>query len=290
MATQITQGELPRIEAQQALQKGAYRTAIALYQSLIALEPHIQQHYWYLGLGQLLQGQPEAARTTWQGLLATAPPDQRGDWETALIQILQQEAQRRSQGQDYAGAWLLWEQIQDLHPPLESPTDATILTQQLQTLRDTDQLAIVTGVSPLLGQVLCQLASEPRPQVNPELLHQSLQRLLTDALLCPTTLKFAAACLPYITSPQPWVNRLLIAARQSSLAWGTSDLAVQLAGFCNQLQPDDPATLQSLSEFYYRGGRFAESMATTRELISLATHTPEKTLFSLSVAPLYAHV
>lgn len=72
MQTTITLQE----QTSELLAQGKYSQISSLYEQIVAAEPNVISHYWYLGLAYLLEGHEEEAQTTWMLALADTDPEE----------------------------------------------------------------------------------------------------------------------------------------------------------------------------------------------------------------------
>jgi FkbM family methyltransferase len=114
--TGLTQAETIQQQAYQNLIQGDYSQAVNLYEQAIQAEPDNKFHYWYLGLGLLLDEQEVEAQATWLVGMTGGDSEQVDVWIKDLIQVLQTEAQRRGKLGEYLMTWTIRHHLQEINP------------------------------------------------------------------------------------------------------------------------------------------------------------------------------
>ena len=176
-------------QVQPFLVKGQYSKAVSLYEQAISAEPEVKSHYWHLGLLYLLQGQEAEAQTTWLLGMSQAGLEDIDHWTVELVEVLEAEAKRQQEQADYQVAWVIRQHIRELNP--------SDINNLLQLIELSIQLETLTGEDLTSLEVIELLQSEPRIELNPDVLLQVLQSLLKFLPFAPPTLEFAEACLPH---------------------------------------------------------------------------------------------
>lgn len=256
-------------QAQQYLVKGQYSKATSLYEDAISGSPEIKSYYWHLGLLYLLQGQEEEAQTTWLLGMSQAELEDLDQWTVELVQILEAEAKRRQEQADYQVAWVIRQHIRELNP--------SDINNLLQLIDLCIQLGTLTGEDLNSLEVIELLQSEPRVELNADLLVQVLQSLLNFLPFAPPTLEFAEACLPHAADRfQEFIDVMMLAAVKIHYIMKRPSVAIKLAKLCLQLRAENPEVFRQLAVFYQDIHEYDQGIAMAKQCYSLVHTQPEK--------------
>lgn len=252
--------------ALQCLIQGDYETAAQLYQQAIAADTSIKQHYWYLGLTLLLQGQEAEAQTTWMLAMLEGSSEQVEQWTGELIEVLCLEAERRHR--DFPVAWTIRQHIREINPDnINNLLQIVQLSIQMKKFAGEDLISL--GIIPMLQ-------SESGVEVEPNLLLQVLQNALDYPPISPPLLEFAAACLPYAPQPQTFIHILMLAAIKIAYARNQPEPAIYLAKLCLGLDPENLEILSHLATFYSSNEQYDESIETAKLCRERARKLPDR--------------
>jgi predicted O-linked N-acetylglucosamine transferase (SPINDLY family) len=256
-------------QAQQYLVKGQYNKAASLYEQATTVEPEVKSHYWHLGLLYLLQGQEAEAQTTWLLGIAQAELEEVDVWTAELVQILEAEAKRQQEQADYQVAWAIRQHIRELNP--------SDINNLLQLIELSIQLETLTGEDLTSLEVIELLQSEPRIELNPDVLLQVLRSLLKFLPFAPQTLEFAEACLPHAADRfQEFIDVMMLAAVKIHYIMKRPSIAIKVAKFCLQLRADNPEVFRQLAVFYQDMREYDQGIAMAKQCYSLVETLPEK--------------
>jgi len=249
--------------------KGNYSHAASLYEHAITIETEVKSHYWYLGLALLLQGQEVEAQTTWLMALMEGEAEQVNAWNAELSNILQTEAERQEELQEYSVAFKIRQNIQEISPEnIHNLLHLLNLTIKLKTYRneDLEELGIIKI-----------LQSEPRVEVNLDLLAKTLKDVLSNAPFYPSTIEFAEVSSSiFVNNHQTFINILLPAASEIGYAHRQPKIASRLTEILLDVDPNNTECLTHLSAFYQNAGEFDKGIETAKLLCSLVETLPEK--------------
>ncbi|MFN6571510.1 O-linked N-acetylglucosamine transferase, SPINDLY family protein [Dendronalium sp. ChiSLP03b] len=263
----------PQVKLQQKgyelLLQGNYLQAASIYEQIIAREPDVKSNYWYLGLILLLQGQEIEAQTTWLMAIMEEEPEQIGAENAELREILKTEAERQEKLEEYSVAWKIRQSIKELFP------------KDVHNLLHLVQLAIESKTyksKDLQEYGLIEiLQSEPKLEVNLELLTLVLRSILDYAYLESSSLDFLEASLSYFVDNLQILRSILIpAAVDIAYSHGHSDIATNLAELYLRLDPQNTEILGHLTAFYQNEGNFDLGIKTAKLFYSLVDSLAEK--------------
>ncbi|MGJ5673458.1 MAG: O-linked N-acetylglucosamine transferase, SPINDLY family protein [Nostochopsis sp.] len=243
--------------AEKYLLTGNYIQAASLYEEAITIEPDIKSYYWYLGLILLLQGQEVEAQTTWLMAMMEGEAEQVEDWNTELINILETEAKRRESLEEYSLAEKIRHNIKELAPRnINNLLYLVKLLIKLETYTN-DELQEL-GVIEILQ-------SESRVEVKLELLMQTLQSILDNYYIYPSTLDFAKACLPYFQDNcQYLLSIILPSALEIAYSHRLPRIAAQLCEIYLQLSPNNSEIIGHLAGFYENSLQFEKAITAAK--------------------------
>jgi predicted O-linked N-acetylglucosamine transferase (SPINDLY family) len=263
----------PQVNYQQKgyelLLQGNYPQAASIFEQAIATEPDVKTHYWYLGLILLLQGQELEAQTTWLMAMMGGETEEADDENGELRRILITEAERQEKLEEYSVAWKIRQSIRELFP------------QDVHNLLHLLQLSIEakTYESDNLQEyrLIEILQSEPKIEVNLELLSLVLRSMLDYAYLEPSTLELLETSLPYFVDNLPTLRSILLpVAVDLVFSHGQSKIATKIANLYLSLDPKNTEVLSHLTSFYQNSGDFTQGVETSRLLYSLVDSLQEK--------------
>lgn len=256
-------------QAEEYFLKGNYTQAASIYEEAITIDPEIKSHYYYLGLILLLQEQETEAQTTWLMAMMEGEPEEVATWTIELINILQTEAERQEALEEYTIAVKIRQEIQKIAP------------EEIHNLLHLVQLFINLKI--YKGQDLQELGiidilqSEPRREVELELLLQTLGAILNYPNLHPTILDFTAACLPYLQNNNiDFLKILLPAILDIGYFQKRPGVAGELCEIYLQLNPYNAEILGHLSTFYHNSGEFQKGIEAAKKFNSLVDNLPDK--------------
>ncbi|HEY9664917.1 MAG TPA: tetratricopeptide repeat protein, partial [Allocoleopsis sp.] len=252
------------------LENQQYSKAAELYEQAIELDPEGDlQHYWWLGLLQLLQGQEADAQATWFCGLSTAEDI---DLVTLdLINLLETEASRQEAQEDIQAAWLIRQHIREIAPHIGRNLLKLIpLSVQQRTL---------TEDSPELEQLINLLESKTLERVEAQLLFDALESILDFMPLAGSTLKFAEACIPFM-EPSSFTNTLMMAAMKIAYKQKQPTHASRVAELCLKVEPDNIEVLRILAAFYQNSGQYDLGIQTARRCCDLVEKIEDKAFAS----------
>jgi len=255
-------------QAYNHLIQGEYSQATCLYEQAIQVEPHVKSHYWYLGLGLLLQGQETEAQTTWLLAMVEGKPEQVELWTTELTQVLQIEAERREVLEDYSVAWVIRQHLREI-----SPSDIKNLLQLIQL---SIQLHRFTGKELTNWDVIQKLQSETGVKIDPDLVLQVLQKVFDYALLESLSLELLRVCLPYVNNSQDLINVVLPTAMKVAYHAKQPKRSASFVELCLRLDPENTELLRQLAIFYQDSRQYHKGIKTARLCYSLVKTLPEQ--------------
>ncbi|MGQ4647755.1 O-linked N-acetylglucosamine transferase family protein [Lyngbya aestuarii] len=255
-------------QAAQYLIKGDYAQAASLYEQAIEAEPEIKSYYWHLGLMLMLQGQEAEAQMTWLLAIAEGEPEQVDQWTGELLEVLQTEAERREELDDYAVAWAIRQHIREINPrDINNLLQIIQLSLSLKTfiLEDLTQLGVIN-----------LLQSEETKTVDPELLLQVLQNVLSQAPPHQTLVELTAACLPWVKDTDRFVETVARASIEIGHLAKCPTLAAELIELCLRLDDQNLDVLTQLTAFYQNSQQYDKGIETARRCYSMAQELSHK--------------
>ncbi|UKO98166.1 O-linked N-acetylglucosamine transferase, SPINDLY family protein [Nostoc sp. UHCC 0870] len=248
---------------------GNYIQAASLYEEAITIEPDVKSHYWHLGLMLLLQGQEVEAQTTWFMAIMEVDTEQVETCQAELIKILQTEAERREELKEYLVAEKIRNNIKEIFPQdIHNLLNLIKLAIKLETYsgQDLEELGLIKV-----------LQSQPKGDVNLELLMDVLKLILDYAPLHPPTLEFLEACLPHCkNNHQILLIVVLPAALEIAYSKRLPKIAVKLCEIYLKLSPNNTEVIGQLATFYQNAGQFDQGIETAKSYYSLVENLPEK--------------
>ncbi|MBH8574691.1 O-linked N-acetylglucosamine transferase, SPINDLY family protein [Nostocaceae cyanobacterium CENA369] len=248
---------------------GNYNQAASIYEEAITIEPDFKSYYWYLGLILLLQGQDVEAQTTWLMALMEGEPEQVEAWNSELVKILQTEVQRREILEEYAIAEKIRQTIKEIYPQ-DIHNLLNLLQLFIKLENYTDQDLHELGIIKILQ-------SEPRVEVNLELLMEALESVLDHAPAHPSTLEFVEACLPYCKdNTQTLLITLLPAALDIGYSQKQYEIAVQLCELYLQISPNNAEVIGHLASLYQNAAQYEKGIETAKLFFFLVEELADK--------------
>jgi len=237
-----------QLQAYNHLLQKEYEQAIQIYQQLIIDEPQTINHYFYLGLLQLLQGQESEAQFTWMACITDEISIEQIDiWTSDLVNILYAEAERQRFNADYETAWLICQHIHEIAPDnLDNLLVLIWLSIELKTLHSNDAHFIE-----LIEKLTEEGLSENTTKFNYDLLWQLIASLLKYEPY-PLLIEFVGSCIPFVQSPDGIVEDLIDASIELTYLKSRTDLAIKLIEICLKLLPKYLRALIILCGYYHR--------------------------------------
>lgn len=255
-------------QAHQLLLLGNYIQAASLYEQVIIAEPDTISHYWYLGLMLLLQEKEAEAQMTWFSVMAEGEPEQIELWTVQLIQVLETEAQRREAISDNSVAWLIRQHIREINPGA--------INNLLQLILLAIKLETFTGEELNSFCVLEILLSSELQDLDDQLLMQILERVLDVAPLHPSSLEFAAACIPYVREPYVFIDLLIVTSVKIAYSAQKASLAARFLELALQFEPISPEVVIQLTSFYQDAGEYSQGIEMAKFGYSLLPELAQK--------------
>lgn len=266
MTEAVSSPSVPEQQAYACLKQGDYAGAANLYEALIATEPAVQSHYWYLGLVYLLQGQEAEAQATWMLPMMDAEAEQLNLWTADLLAVLQQAAEYQEALSADKTAWLIRQHIRELAP--ENLTNLLRLIQ-LSIAIDTFTATDISDYG-----LIALLQSQSAQSIDPAQLQQTLKSVLKVAPLEPIALELSEACLRQAQNPYELIYVVMNRAIEVAYGLHRPAIAIRYVQGCLQVYPDDLTLLSHLSCFYQLTGQHEEAIQTAERycIIARALH------------------
>ncbi|HLP88157.1 MAG TPA: O-linked N-acetylglucosamine transferase, SPINDLY family protein [Nostocaceae cyanobacterium] len=260
-------------QAQEHFLAGDYAQAISIYEEIIAINPEVKSNYWYLGLILLFQEQEIEAQSTWLMAMMEGETEELEAANAELIYILDTEAKRQEELKVYTKSLIIRQNIKELAPHyLDNLLHLLQLSTQIQNY--TDEYLQELEIIPLLQ-------AEPKPEVNLELLLQTLEGVLNYPHLQLSMIDFTSACVPFCQNHRlEFLKILLPPVLQIGYFREKFKFAARLSEIYLQLNPHNPEFLGHLSNFYYNGGEFDQGIQTSKLLITLFDNLTDKVFAS----------
>jgi predicted O-linked N-acetylglucosamine transferase (SPINDLY family) len=222
---------------QALLDQGHFQSAIAHYELAIAnADADVaipRQAQWLYGLALLLNEQEEDAQMTWMMAMMEGDDAEVASWLTEIGQILERNAVFQAAQGDRQRASLIRHHLRELLP---QDYGNRLRMIQLQLLQGEFTLAHFVEFD------IIELLSAPDAIQSfsdyPELLLETLERYLEQALADEVTIRFAAAVRPHVP-PAQFVIAVYDAAIQIGHFRNLPRLAVPLLELCIALAPED---------------------------------------------------
>jgi predicted O-linked N-acetylglucosamine transferase (SPINDLY family) len=220
--------ELPSLQdVQQFIQR---------YEALIESEPEYYPNYLYLGLLYLLQEQEEAAQTTWLYLLSQNDEFENQALTSQLTELLGSAAKHYCQIGELGKGYLIRSHLQSIAP--------TCVDNILEIILIAAELGINIDYQIEEFNLISLLKTQPE-DVSSDGLLQVLKKCISQKV--ENLVVFVDACLPYATPKPTWVDVLLDAGCELTIA--LPEVAIQLCEACLKLLPEDPAIWFSYAYF-----------------------------------------
>lgn len=164
-----------------------YPEAIAFYRRSIQTNPNENSHYWYLGLAQLLQGEPTEAMETWNRIISGGSAAQYEAWRSQLLALLFQYTTGRETLGDWDSALPLRQCIHTLDPTDFNNLLALIwLYAELEVSHATLDRALSAAIE--------LLRAKQYDNINNPRLVNLLAKLVSGNCVCAKSLPFFTAC------------------------------------------------------------------------------------------------
>ena len=253
------------------ISEAKYDLAIEYYSQEIISHPNIKQHYWYLGLAQLLSDQIEEAQEIWMSAIANGELEQVEQWMTELASIIKKEVERQYKQVNYPKARLLRQYYQEINP------------NDLDNIFEIILLDIDLGIfeTHVLNEweILPLLQDEQNLTENQNALKEKKQKLLKVLLALlksvpsdPLVLEFAESCLPYIDI-EMGIGELLEVSNKVHLKFGPN-IAIPVAELALKLNNRSYQALAYLSDLHFKAGNTTKSIEIARHHCNLAVNDP----------------
>ncbi|MEB3293130.1 MAG: O-linked N-acetylglucosamine transferase, SPINDLY family protein, partial [Synechococcales bacterium] len=242
-----------------------YTSAIAFCEAAIEEKPDDRALYWYLGVAQLLDNQPDAASMTWLSVLAAETMEEA--WVLELVQVLRSEAIYWEQGQHHWESWLLRTSLQEI---LADDPENCLALLRLAVRQENDS---AWDLLESTGQLLLHA---PKGAIAPEGLLETMSCLL-DCL--PTSAGIGAwmkAAVQHLPEPIAALEQLLPAAMKLAYGLRRPDLSIQLAEAYLSIDATNLEFLYQLTSFFQDLRRYEEGIQTAEQCQALATTLPEQ--------------
>ncbi|WP_414751964.1 O-linked N-acetylglucosamine transferase, SPINDLY family protein [Anabaena sp. CCY 9910] len=252
---------------------GNYIQAANIYEEAIAAEPEIKVHYCYLGLMLLLLGQDAEARETWLLAVKEETSEQFEAFKAELFKTLQTEAERREALEEYSVAKKIRLILRELYPhDIHNLLNLVQIEIKLETYQGENLHNL--GVIEILK-------SEPKVEVNLELLVKTLKSILDYAPAHPSTLDLVEVCLPHCqNNPSVLLIIVLSSVMEISYSQRLPMVAANLCELCLKLSPNNLEILASLSHFYQHAGQYKKGVEAGKLFYSLVQKLVSKVFAS----------
>jgi predicted O-linked N-acetylglucosamine transferase (SPINDLY family) len=266
-------------QAQDYLHSKNYTEAANFYQQAIERNPSVKEYYWHLGLTLLLQGQETEAQTTWLLAMVDGTPEDTEKWVGELIDVLEAEAERRRLEavdiSDYSLAWAIRQHIREINP--------NYINNLLHLIGLSTLLKTYTGEQLNELNVL-ELLESKQGEVDSDLLMEVLKNVLDYIPFHNTSLQFVEKSLPYIDSPEIFLDQLLVPVCNKILySFKRFDIAVKYGelGLC--LIPDHPPLLSTLAYAYQNNQDYDKGIEIAKLYYSIGNKLAFKIIANLMV-------
>lgn len=268
MPPQFSQHLIDR--AYQHLIDQKYDQAASLYEQAIADNPTLKSAYWYLGLALLLQGQEAEAQMTWLMGMTEGEPEQLDEWTRDLAQVLEIEANRQAKLNNTSVAWALRQHLREVCPEdMNNLLHIVALSLKLETFVPENLVEL---------EIMERLRQSTLKVDEPLVLHL-LETLFNQLQPHPLSVEFAALCRTHVQA-EAYVDIMLVNALKIAYFNKQAGLAVQLAEFCLELQPDSVTVLFELSAFYQNARQYQKGIDTAKRCITLSETSPDRAFAS----------
>jgi predicted O-linked N-acetylglucosamine transferase (SPINDLY family) len=248
----VTSDDELRLQAQDYFQQRQYPESAALYEQLIAREPGVKQHYWYLGLSQLVQECEAEAQLTWAFALSEEDEECIEKYSTDLIEILESEAEHQTLTENLKIAWLIRQHIQEFKPDH--------LNNLLKLLRLSVELDCFYPEDLIQSGLVELLQSNPSPDLDADLLYATFQDTFNLGFKSSLFVPFIEACLPYFTQTQDVVTLLSQKMADLESLYNLDRLACRYGEFCLQLEPQNSFILLQMARLYQDIGEYQKGI------------------------------
>ena len=255
--------------ADRAFAAQRYAEAASYYEQVIEADPAAKRAYWYLGLALLLQGQEAEAQMAW--LMGMGDGDEAAieQWTQDLASILEDAAAQQAAQERWAIAWAIRQHLREVTPDdLNNRLHLVAVSLKLNTFTPEDLVE---------WDVLDGLRSQSA--VDADLLLHILEKALGDSTPHPLLIELADVARPHV-DPQIYVDLVLNSALKIAYFGRKAGMAVYLAEFCLELQPDNLDILFELSAFYQNSRQYQQGIRTARRCLELADSLPDRVFAS----------
>ena len=236
---------------------------IDFYEAAISADETIASNYWHLGVAYLLAGREDDAQASWLTPSFTATEIELENLTNDLLRVLEQAAQNRAEIKELEEACLLRQHIRIFAPDrIENILHLICLTNKVDTL--TTELLIEWQVNELLQATTID-------NIDEDLLEKTLGALIN--VNTNPSLEIIKSCLKGLTA-----NRNELISKVAGTLFKVFNqqpengmFAVNLAEFCNSLQPDTLSTLQILNYLYTGVGAYDRAIETAEQYYQLTS-------------------
>jgi predicted O-linked N-acetylglucosamine transferase (SPINDLY family) len=250
--------------------QGHYPAFIQSLEDAIQSAPELN-HYWYLGLAYLLQGDEETAQLIWLSAIAEQGDEDSEDIVQSLVQILALEAEQLANQQQLKEAWVVRQHIREFSP------------------QDLNNLLHLIGLSIKLEEFteksLEELDAVQVLQAEMGVIESSvLIPVLEQVLKFPDqeTLDFTEACFVHIANREHWAEIITTSAATYAFERRLTLFAIALVKLCLKHEPDNLVALGYLPRFYIDCHEYTEAVESARTFRQNCT-TPETIFFASCV-------
>jgi predicted O-linked N-acetylglucosamine transferase (SPINDLY family) len=257
-------------QAHQFWHQGDYKSAIALYEEQIAVEPEQIAYYWDWGILLILAGREEEAHLTWSMLLAEAEPELAEEWVGDLGFSLNQAAEVQAIAENWQLAWALRYYLQEFKPnhldnlllliqysiQLETLAEHEVFLEQAIALLDTQQITLE------------QLRQTP--------LFEIVEQLILKYAAFNLSLQFTKTCLKAAPQAEE-LKELIIFSTLELVQNANQNLAisqsrvVDFLNLCLSFAPNEISVLSHLIGFSPKLGEYQKAISLSEHLLGLAT-------------------
>jgi predicted O-linked N-acetylglucosamine transferase (SPINDLY family) len=252
---------------QTLLHQGHFQSAIAHYESLVESADVVtpSQAQWLYGLALLLNGQEEDAQMTWMMAMMDGDEATVASWLTELGQMLEQNAIFQEEQGDHQRTSLIRYHLREILPQDYGNLIRMIKRQLLQG-EFTLQHFVEFNIIELLGAPDAIQAFS----AYTELLLETLELYLDQALADEITVSFATAMQPHLPAAQ-----FVIVVHDAAVKIGhlrrLHSLAVPLLDLCIEVEPGHPEVLVQMAEMlimirsYQRADEIGQKIITSSD-------------------------
>jgi predicted O-linked N-acetylglucosamine transferase (SPINDLY family) len=248
-----------------------YPQFISNLEDAIQLTPTEINHYWYLGLAYLLQGEEETAQLVWLSAIAEQGGEDSEDAVKSLVQVLALEAQQLTEQDQLKEAWAVRQHMREFTPHN--------LNNLIQIISLSIQLEEFTEESFKELDVI-QLMNERLDEIESSILIPVLEKILQFP--DQGTLDFAEACLLYISNRKQWAEIITTSSATYAFERRLTLFAIALVKLCLKHEPNNLVALGYLPRFYIDCHEYIEAIESAKTFRQNCT-TPETFFFASCV-------